>query len=208
MNPLLSQNAPQRIALAPENSGAPPTPHELMERLFPICRSITGNGVRDTLAILREYLPNLVIHEVPSGTPALDWTVPAEWNIRAAWVKNEQGERVIDFEDHNLHVLNYSIPMRGWFTRAELEEHLFSLPEQPDLIPYRTSYYQPNWGFCLSHNTRLALPDGRYEVCIDSTLDPAGALTYGELLLPGRKLPCLWGLKSTVYSTKSVRIPQ
>jgi aminopeptidase-like protein len=156
-----------------------------MERLFPICRSITGNGVRETLAILREYLPNLVVHEVPSGTPALDWIVPAEWNIRAAWVKNEQGERVIDFESHNLHVLNYSVPVQGWFTRAELDHHLFSLPDQPDLIPYRTSYYQPNWGFCLAHNARLALPEGRYEVFIDTTLDPAGALTYGELLLPG-----------------------
>lgn len=185
MTPLVSQKAPQTPFSVSESPEHLVTPHGLMERLFPICRSITGDGVRATLAILKEYLPDLVVHEVPSGTPALDWTVPAEWNIRAAWVKNEQGQRVIDFENHNLHVLNYSIPVQGWFTRAELDEHLFSLPEQPDLIPYRTSYYQPNWGFCLSHNDHMALPEGRYEVCVDTTLDPAGSLTYGELLLPG-----------------------
>lgn len=158
--------------------------HALLERLFPICRSLTGDGVRQTLAIVREYLPALQVHEVPSGTPVLDWTVPAEWNIRDAWVKNAAGERVIDFQQHNLHVLGYSTPVRGWFSRQELEEHLYSLPEQPDLIPYRTSYYQPAWGFCLRHETRLSLQDDYYEVCIDSTLDAAGSLTYGELLLP------------------------
>ncbi|SMB92679.1 conserved hypothetical protein [Hymenobacter roseosalivarius DSM 11622] len=181
----LSKKAPQASSAATGSAEQPRTPFGLVERLFPICRSITGNGVRETLAILREYLPELVVHEVPSGTPVLDWTVPAEWNIRDAWVKNEKGEKVIDFRQHNLHVLNYSTPVRSWFTRAELDEHLFSLPDQPDLIPYRTSYYQPNWGFCLAHHDRLALPEGRYEVCIDSTLDAAGALTYGELLLPG-----------------------
>ncbi len=159
--------------------------HALLARLFPICRSITGDGVRQTLAIVREYLPALQVHEVPSGTPALDWTVPAEWSIREAWVKNAAGERVIDFRAHNLHVLQYSTPVGGWFARAELEEHLFSLPQQPDLIPYRTSYYQPNWGFCLSHHQREQLQDEYYEVCIDSTLDAAGSLTYGELVLPG-----------------------
>ncbi|GAB2778959.1 DUF4910 domain-containing protein [Hymenobacter latericoloratus] len=159
--------------------------HALLARLFPICRSLTGNGVRETLAIVREYLPELQVHEVPSGTPALDWMVPAEWNIRDAWVKNAAGERVIDFRAHNLHVLQYSTPVRGWFSRAELEEHLFSLPQQPDLIPYRTSYYQPNWGFCLSHRQRQQLQEEHYEVCIDSTLDESGALTYGELVLPG-----------------------
>ena len=159
--------------------------HALLEQLFPICRSITGYGVRQTLAIVREYLPELVIHEVPSGTPALDWTVPAEWNIRDAWVKNAAGERVIDFRAHNLHVLQYSQPKHGWVTRRELDEHLFSLPDQPDLIPYRTSYYQSNWGFCLSHHQREQLQDEHYEVGIDSTLDEAGSLTYGELVLPG-----------------------
>lgn len=159
--------------------------HALMARLFPICRSITGNGVRETLAVLREYLPALQVHEVPSGTPALDWTVPAEWNIRDAWVKNAAGERVIDFQQHNLHVLQYSTPVHGWFSRRELDEHLFSLPEQPDLIPYRTSYYQASWGFCLRHHQREQLREEHYEVCIDSTLDASGSLTYGELVLPG-----------------------
>ncbi|RIY07525.1 DUF4910 domain-containing protein [Hymenobacter rubripertinctus] len=159
--------------------------HALLARLYPICRSITGDGVRQTLAVVGEYLPALVVHEVPSGTPALDWTVPVEWNIRDAWVKNAAGERVIDFRAHNLHVLQYSQPKHGWVTRQELEEHLFSLPDQPDLIPYRTSYYQPNWGFCLSHRQREQLLDEHYEIGIDSTLDEAGSLTYGELVLPG-----------------------
>ncbi|WP_210520960.1 DUF4910 domain-containing protein [Hymenobacter terricola] len=158
--------------------------HELVRRLFPICRSITGDGVRQTLAILGEYLPGLQVHEVPTGTPALDWTVPREWNVRDAWVKNQRGERVIDFQAHNLHLMSYSVPVHGWFTRTELDEHLHSLPAQPGLIPYRTSYYADAWGFCLPHTQRLALTDDIYEVCIDSTLAP-GALTYGELLLPG-----------------------
>ena len=158
--------------------------HGLVQRLFPICRSITGDGVRRTLAILGEYLPDLQVHEVPTGTPALDWTVPREWNVRDAWVKNQRGERVIDFQEHNLHLMSYSVPVHGWFTRAELNEHLHSLPAQPDLIPYRTSYYVDAWGFCLAHSQRLALSDELYEVCIDSTLAP-GSLTYGELLLPG-----------------------
>lgn len=167
-----------------------PTPgaamHALLARLFPIGRSITGHGVRQTLAVLREYLPALQVHEVPSGTSALDWTVPAEWNIREAWVKNAAGERVVDLREHNLHVVGYSTPVRGWFSRQELEEHLYSLPEQPTLIPYRTSYYQPTWGFCLTHEAREQLHDEFYEVCIDSTLDEQGHLTYGELVLPGR----------------------
>ena len=158
--------------------------HGLVQRLFPICRSITGDGVRRTLAILGEYLPDLQVHEVPTGTPAFDWTVPREWNVRDAWVKNQRGERVIDFQEHNLHLMSYSVPVHGWFTRAELNEHLHSLPAQPDLIPYRTSYYVDAWGFCLAHSQRLALSDELYEVCIDSTLAP-GSLTYGELLLPG-----------------------
>ncbi|GAB3638281.1 DUF4910 domain-containing protein [Hymenobacter arcticus] len=158
--------------------------HALMRRLFPICRSITGDGVRQTLAILGEYLPGLQVHEVPTGTPVLDWTVPREWNIREAWVKNQRGEKVIDFEANNLHLVSYSVPVHRWVTRAELDEHLHSLPEQPSLIPYRTAYYAEAWGFCLAHTQRLALTDDTYEVCIDSTLAP-GNLTYGELLLPG-----------------------
>ena len=160
--------------------------HALVRRLYPICRSITGDGVRASLAILREYLPDLQVREVPTGTPVLDWQVPREWNIRAGWIRNERGERVVDFADHNLHVLGYSVPVRGWFTRAELGSHLHSLPGQPELIPYRTSYYTEAWGFCLTHHQLLALTEARYEVCIDSDLR-AGALTYGELLLPGER---------------------
>ncbi|WP_231569764.1 DUF4910 domain-containing protein [Hymenobacter sp. APR13] len=180
----MSALAAPASCVAPVALASGPDMHALLRRLFPICRSITGDGVRETLAIVREYLPALQVHEVPSGTPVLDWTVPAEWNIREAWVKNAAGERVIDFAQHNLHVLGYSTPVRGWFSRPELEEHLYSLPGQPDLIPYRTSYYQPAWGFCLRHHDRLQLQDDYYEVCIDSMLDAAGSLTYAELLLP------------------------
>jgi aminopeptidase-like protein len=157
--------------------------HDLARELYPICRSITGNGVRQTLALLQRVVP-LEVHEVKSGQPALDWTVPDEWNIRAAWVKNARGERVIDFAQHNLHVLNYSVPIRQHMSLDELKPHLFSLPDQPDLIPYRTSYYVPNWGFCLAYRQLQALEPGEYEVCIDATLAP-GSLTYGELYLPG-----------------------
>ena len=158
--------------------------HALVRRLYPICRSITGDGVRQTLHILREFLPALQVHEVPTGTAVLDWHVPREWNIRDAWIKNRRGERVVDFRQHNLHVLGYSMPVRGWYTRAELLAHLYSLPEQPTLIPYRTAYYAETWGFCLRHEQLLALTEPGYEVCIDSSLTE-GALTYGELLLPG-----------------------
>ena len=155
----------------------------LMLRLFPICRSITGNGVRETLGILSELIP-LEIHEVPSGTKAFDWIVPREWNIRDAWIKNSRGERVVDFRKSNLHVLGYSVPVRKNVSLTELKQHLFTLPEHPDWIPYRTSYYSENWGFCLSHNQLLALNDEQYEICVDSTLNE-GSLTYGELLLQG-----------------------
>jgi aminopeptidase-like protein len=155
----------------------------LVEELYPICRSITGDGVRETLAILGRYAP-LQLHEVPSGTPVLDWTVPNEWNIRDAYIADTRGRRLVDFRTHNLHVLNYSTPIHKRVTRAELEPHLFSLPDQPSLIPYRTSYYAENWGFCLSHDQRQTLNDPEYDVCIDSTLAP-GHLTYGEVMLPG-----------------------
>ena len=151
--------------------------------LYPICRSITGDGFRETLARLQQLVP-LEIHEVPSGTPVFDWTVPREWNIRDAWVANSRGERVIDFRSHNLHVVNYSTPVRKRMTLSELRPHLFSLPDHPDWIPYRTSYYKESWGFCLTHRQLQALPDGEYDVCIDSTLAP-GKLTWGEFLLPG-----------------------
>lgn len=157
--------------------------HRLIEALYPICRSITGDGVRESLRILAREIP-LSIHEVPSGTPVFDWTVPPEWNIRDAYVKNGRGERVIDFRASNLHVINYSRPVRATMTLDELRPHLFADPAHPDWVPYRTTYYQDNWGFCLSARALAALPDDRYEVCIDSTLTD-GALTYGECLVPG-----------------------
>jgi aminopeptidase-like protein len=155
----------------------------LLQRLYPICRSITGQGVRDTLAILAETLP-LTVHEVPSGTQAFDWVVPKEWNIRDAYVKNSRGERVIDFQQSNLHVVGYSVPVSKKMSLAELSPKLHSLPEHPDWIPFRSSFYRDDWGFCLQHNRRLALTDDEYEVVIDSTLAD-GSLTYGELLVPG-----------------------
>jgi len=152
--------------------------------LYPICRSITGNGIRRTLAMVQERIP-LRIYEVPTGTPVFDWTVPKEWNIRDAYIKAPDGKRVIDFQRHNLHVMNYSHPVHATRSLDEIKPHLFSIPDHPDWIPYRTSYYEENWGFCLSHNQLLALDDGDYEVCIDSTLED-GHLAYGECYLPGR----------------------
>ena len=157
--------------------------YDLVRELYPICRSITGEGVRKTLAILGRYLP-LEVSEVPSGTKVLDWVVPREWNIRDAWIKDADGRRVVDFRAHNLHVVNYSVPVSGRFRLDELRPHLFSLPEQPDAIPYRTSYYADSWGFCLADRELRALPEGEYDVCIDSTLSD-GTLTYAEALLPG-----------------------
>jgi len=170
-----------RQAIDPDRIGS--EMYALAEELYPICRSITGNGARQTLRIIQQHIP-LTIHEVPTGTEVFDWTIPREWNITDAYVKNARGERVIDFQKCNLHVLNYSVPFHGVLPLAELKTHLFTLPDHPDWIPYRTSYYNENWGFCLSHNQLLALDDGEYEVCIDSSLDP-GSLTYGEYVIPG-----------------------
>lgn len=156
----------------------------LVERLYPIPRSITGNGVRTTLGILGEHVP-MEVHEVPTGTPVLDWTVPKEWNVRAAWIAGPDGRRVVDMGDHALHLMVHSTPFRGRLPLAELRPHLHSLPDQPDLIPYRTSYYQERWGFCLRHRDLVALPEGEYEVCVDTSLEN-GHLTYGEVLVPGR----------------------
>ncbi len=150
---------------------------------YPICRSITGDGVRRTLAMVGERIP-LEVHEVATGTAVLDWTVPKEWNVRDAWVKDPRGEKVVDFQEHNLHLLGYSVPVHEKLPLAKLKEHLFTLPDQPDLIPYRTSYYRETWGFCLAHRRLEELAEGEYEVRIDSTLDD-GSLTYGECFLPG-----------------------
>ena len=153
--------------------------HRFISELYPICRSITGDGVRKTLNRMLEHIP-LTICEVPSGLQVFDWTVPLEWNIRDAYIKNSAGERIVDFRASNLHVLGYSVPVHRRIGLPELKEHLFSDPQHPDWIPYRTSYYKPTWGFCLPHRQLLALPEDEYEVCIDSTLEP-GHLTYGEL---------------------------
>ena len=155
----------------------------LVEELFPICRSITGNGVRQTLAILQRHIP-LEVKEVPSGTPVLDWTVPPEWNLRGAYVAREDGTRIVDFSANNLHVVQYSQPIDAWMPLAELRPHLHTLPDKPDWIPYRTSYYSEYWGFCLTHRQLSGLADGLYRVVIDSDLTP-GHLSYGELLIPG-----------------------
>jgi aminopeptidase-like protein len=162
--------------------GVGETMHAFMRELFPICRSITGNGVRETLAAVARRIP-LELHEVPSGTKVLDWTVPDEWNIRDAYIAND-GHRVVDFRESNLHVVSYSEPVRTVMPLADLRRHLHTLPEHPEWIPYRTSYYSKTWGFCLSQRELDGLDDGDYEVVIDSTLEP-GSLTYGECFLPG-----------------------
>ena len=158
--------------------------HRFAGELYPICRSITGDGIRRTLSMIGDRIP-LKNFEVPTGTPVFDWIVPKEWNIHDAYIKSPDGRRVVDFQKCNLHVLNYSVPVRATMTRRELEPHLHTIPQNPDWIPYRTSYYKQDWGFCLSHNQMLALPDGEYQVCIDSTLED-GHLTYGECYFPGR----------------------
>ena len=159
--------------------------HRFAAELFPLCRSITGDGVRETLRRMRDYVP-LTVHEYPSGTPVFDWTIPKEWTVREAWIRTAAGDPVIDFKNHNLHVMSYSTPFQGTISREALDAHLHSLPDQPNLIPYRTSYYAEQWGFCLSHDERSRLPDGDFEVCIDSSLTD-GALTLGELYLPGER---------------------
>ncbi|MEU0530364.1 DUF4910 domain-containing protein [Amycolatopsis tolypomycina] len=158
--------------------------HALVERLYPICRSITGDGVRQTLDIIGKHI-SLDRHEVPTGTAVLDWTVPQEWNIRDAYVAAPSGERVIDFQELNLHVVGYSVPVRQRMPLSELRDHLHTLPDQPSWVPYRTSYYAPAWGFCLAQEKLDALPDGDYDVVIDSTLAD-GSLTYAEHVVPGR----------------------
>jgi aminopeptidase-like protein len=154
--------------------------------LFPICRSITGQGVRETFKYLKKLLPNLETHEAPSGTQAFDWTVPDEWNIYEAYVMDEQGNKIIDFANHNLHVVGYSIPVNKTVTLPELNEHLYSLEDQPNAIPYVTSYYEKRWGFCITHEQRMKLKPGNFKVYINSKLE-SGHLVYGELLLLGKE---------------------
>jgi aminopeptidase-like protein len=169
-----------RIVLSEEIGGEI---YALAAELYPICRSITGPGVRETLRMLGRHIP-IDIHEVPTGTQVFDWTVPREWTIRDAYIANAAGERVVDFRAHSLHVLNYSAPARVTLPLDELKAHIHTLPDQPDLIPYRTSYYAERWGFCMAHRALEALPDGDYEAVVDTTLAD-GHLTYGEYLHPG-----------------------
>jgi len=157
--------------------------YQLISQLYPICRSITGNGFRDTLRILQGYIP-LEVREIPTGTEVYDWTVPKEWNINDAYIKNSQGKKIVDFKACNLHVVNYSVPVKEKISLDKLKEHLFTLPNYPDWVPYRTSYYKESWGFCLTHTQYLELQDEEYEVYIDSSLEP-GSLTYGEYFIPG-----------------------
>lgn len=157
--------------------------YSLIEKLYPICRSITGDGVRKSLQILKEYIP-LELYELPTGMQVFDWTIPKEWNINDAWIANLKGDKIIDFQDSNLHVLNYSTPVDREISFKELKPHLYTLPEQPDLIPYRTSYYKEQWGFCLTHNQLKSMKEEAYRVYIDSSLTE-GSLTYGELFIEG-----------------------
>ena len=157
--------------------------YKLAKKLWPINRSITGDGVRETLRMINDLVP-LDIHEIPSGTEVFDWTIPDEWNIKDAYVEDSDGKRVIDFKSSNLHVVGYSIPFEGKITLEELKDHLYFLPDQPDLIPYVTSYYEKRWGFCLPYNEYLKLKDGNYYVKIDSTLKP-GYLTYADFVIDG-----------------------
>ena len=162
------------------------TSDEILNRLFLICRSITGNGVRESLGIIKEYIPELSIQEFPTGKQVFDWTIPKEWNIRDAYVKDEAGNRIIDFKKCNVHVMSYSIPVDSRMSFEELNSHLYTLPKLPEAIPYRTSYYKENWGFCLSHNQYLQLDKTiQYEVKIDSSLTN-GYLTLGDLILKGK----------------------
>ena len=158
---------------------------KLLKELYPICRSITGNGVRKTLEIIQNYIL-IEHHEVPSGTKVFDWIIPKEWNIEDAYIKTDKGQKIVDFQKSNLHVLNYSTPIKSKLSLSELKQHLYTLPDQPEAIPYKTSYYNENWGFCLSHNQFLTLEDGKYEIVIDSSLKD-GNLTYGEFFLQGKK---------------------
>ena len=157
--------------------------YDLIKELYPICRSITGNGVRETLDIIKKEIP-IQIHEVPSGTKVFDWKVPKEWNITDAYIKDSKGNKIIDFKKLNLHVLNYSTPIKKMINFNELKDHLHTIPEHPDWIPYLTSYYKEEWGFCLSQKQFDQMNDENYEICIDSTLED-GSLTYAELFIQG-----------------------
>jgi len=154
------------------------------KELYPINRSLTGEGVRDTLRRVRKHLPNLQMHEVPSGSQAFDWTIPDEWEISEAFIEDPSGRRIVDFKNHNLHVVGYSTPVDTELTLAELQQHLHSLPDKPDAIPYVTSYYADRWGFCLAHRERVQLVEGKYRAVIRSRKF-RGVMNYADLVIPG-----------------------
>ncbi len=158
--------------------------YKIAEEIFPICRSITGNGVRKTLQILKKYIPQLQVTEVPSGTKAFDWEVPNEWNITEGYIEDSAGRRIIDYQNHNLHIMGYSVPVDAYVTLDELKRHIYTEPRQPDVIPYITSYYKENFGFCMSENQKNSLREDQYHMVIKSTLKP-GSLTYAEAVIPG-----------------------
>lgn len=180
MAAILHQETQTTIA-APSDSGA--NMYALIEELYPLCRSITGAGTMETLKRLQKIIP-LSIYKIPTGTKVFDWEIPREWNIKDAWIKNAKGEKIVDFSASNLHVVNYSTPVKARLPLNELKEHLYTLPENPDWIPYRTSYYHEDWGFCMTHNQLRGLKEETYEVYIDASLEP-GHLAYGELVLEG-----------------------
>jgi len=159
--------------------------HRLANELWPIPRSLTGEGVRHTLSAIQKIIPSLRIKEVPSGTAVFDWTIPKEWRVNEAYVLTPEGTRICNFTENNLHLVGYSIPFTGTLSLSELKQHLYSIEEQPDAIPYVTSYYKERWGFCLSHNQLQSLSDGLYEIVVDTELFD-GSLTYGELVVEGK----------------------
>lgn len=158
--------------------------YDLLKEIYPICRSITGDGVRETLKILQREIPELTLHEVPTGTKVFDWEVPREWKIRDAWIKNSRGEKILDFKQNNLSVVGYSAPVDKKVSLVELKETLYTLPNQKDAIPYVTSYYKERYGFCMTETQKEQLTDDTYHICIDSELFN-GSLTYGEIIIPG-----------------------
>jgi len=158
--------------------------YALIEKLFPICRSLTGNGVRETILELQRLLPEINTYEVPTGTQVMDWTIPKEWNINDAWIADSKGNKIVNFKDSNLHVMGYSIPIHKKVNLKELLENVYTLPEQPDLIPYVTSYYKERYGFCMTEKQKQGLMDDEYEIFIDSELKD-GSLTYADIVIPG-----------------------
>lgn len=172
--------------------------YEFVKQLFSICRSITGNGVRETLKLIQEHIP-IKIHDVPTGTKVFDWTVPKEWNINDAYVMDKNGNKIIDFKKNNLHIVGYSVPVNKAVDLSELQEHLYSLPGQPEAVPYVTSYYKERWGFCVAHKDREHLKEGEYKVFIDSELKD-GSLTYGNLLSQAnQKKKCFFQLMCAIH---------